>query len=117
MASLPPEATRDLSTEEVRSLYPPDLTLKYVQLFFRHGSPRSIPLLISFLGERTPVRQRLAAAGIPPLWNVCKAAGEFRGTALLPSSEFHSVHYRRKVEEPELNGRLKKINGTGEGYW
>ena len=35
------EITRDLSTEEVRSLYPPDLTIKYI-VSFRHGSPGSI---------------------------------------------------------------------------
>jgi hypothetical protein len=37
MASLPPEATTDFTPEQVKSLYPPDLTLKYVQIFFRHG--------------------------------------------------------------------------------
>lgn len=69
------------------------------------------------LGERTPVRQRLAEAGIPPFWNVCKSADEFREAALLPAGDFHSLHYRRKVENPETTGRLKQISRTGERYW
>jgi hypothetical protein len=40
MASLPPEATLDLTPEQVKSLYPADLTLQYVQFFFRHGMSR-----------------------------------------------------------------------------
>src|SRR2546423_6012106 len=37
MPSFPPEATADLSPEEIKTLYPPDLQLQYVQIFFRHG--------------------------------------------------------------------------------
>jgi hypothetical protein len=38
MTSLPPEATADLSPELIKTLYPPDLQLQYVQIFFRHGT-------------------------------------------------------------------------------
>ena len=68
-------------------------------------------------GERIPVRQRLADAGIPRFWNVCKAADEFREAALLPAGDFHTLHYRRKVEDPETTGRLKHIDRPGERYW
>ena len=39
MASLPLEAVEDFTPEQVKSLYPQDLTLQYVQIFFRHGCP------------------------------------------------------------------------------
>jgi acid phosphatase len=39
MASLPLEAIEDFTPEQVKSLYPQDLTLQYVQIFFRHGCP------------------------------------------------------------------------------
>jgi len=37
MSSLPPHATTDFTPEQVKALYPSDLTLQYVQIFFRHG--------------------------------------------------------------------------------
>ena len=118
MASLPPEATQELTPDQITSLYPPGLKLQYVQIFFRHGTPQHRVLGVDLvLGERTPVHQRLAEAGIPPFWNVCKSADEFREAALLPAGDFHSLHYRRKVEHPETTGRLKNISRTGERYW
>lgn len=127
MASLPPEATKDFTPEQISTLYPSDLALQYVQIFFRHGTPQtslpshatsnsnSNPIFV--IGERTPVRQRLASAGIPSLWDVCTAADEFRSTALLPTGQFHSLHYRRKVEIPGTNGRLENPNRMGERCW
>ena len=117
MGSLPPNAARDLTAEEIAAQYPSDLTLRYVHIFFRHGTIGLMNKSNGRLGERTPVRQRLAVAGIPPFWNVCKAADEFRGAALLPSGEFRSLHYRRKLEIPESNGRLGNVNRNGERYW
>ena len=119
MASLPPEATTDLTPEQVKTLYPPDLSLQYVQIFFRHGiSPPQIHTKLTHQqGERTPVRQRLQNAGIPPFWNLCRAADEFRATIALPDNSFHSLHYRRRVEIPDSKGRLVKFNQAGERYW
>ena len=122
MASLPPDATTDFTPEQVKTLYPSDLTLQYVQIFFRHGLSL-IVLLPNHIanrvgaGERTAVRQRLVAAGIPPLWDVCTAADKFRQTALMPTGDFRSLHYRRKVEEPESTGRLKSVTQSGKRYW
>src|SRR5271155_742841 len=42
MASLPLEAVEDFTPDQVKSLYPPDLTLQYVQIFFRHGTPLTL---------------------------------------------------------------------------
>jgi len=39
MASLLLEAVEDFTPDQVKSLYPSDLTLQYVQIFFRHGIP------------------------------------------------------------------------------
>jgi hypothetical protein len=41
--SLPPEASADFTAQQVRALYPPDLVLQYVQIFFRHGNPSQSP--------------------------------------------------------------------------
>jgi len=38
MSSLPPEAVAEFTEEQVKTLYPPNLQLKYVQIFFRHGT-------------------------------------------------------------------------------
>jgi hypothetical protein len=46
MASLPSEAIKEFTPEEVKALYPSDLTLQYVQIFFRHGIPTKMLLLI-----------------------------------------------------------------------
>ena len=43
MASLPLEAVEDLTPDQVKSLYPSDLKLQYVQIFFRHGIPTLKP--------------------------------------------------------------------------
>ena len=118
MASLPPEATQAFSPDQITSLYPSDLKLQYVQIFFRHGNHHYRELEADLvLGERTPVRQGLAEAGISPFWNVCKSADEFREAALLPTGDFHSLQYRRKVENPETNGRLKNVSRTGLRHW
>lgn len=116
MASLPPEETADFTPEQISALYPKDLTLQHVQIFFRHGIPRVITSNV-VLGERTPVRQLLVAAGIPASWNVCKAADEFRETTILSPGAFHSLRYRRKVENPDSNQRLQNIGRPGERLW
>jgi len=122
MGSLPPHAATDFTPEQVKALYPSDLTLQYVQIFFRHGLslieqfPKHIANRV-VAGERTPVRQRLVAAGIPPFWDVCAAADEFRQTALMPAGDFRSLHYRRKVEKPEPTGRLESVAQSGKRYW
>jgi len=63
------------------------------------------------------VRQRLQNAGVPPFWKLCRAAEEFRATTVLPNNSFHSLHYQRRVENPDSKGRLKKVNKIGEPYW
>jgi hypothetical protein len=37
MASLSGEETKVFSSQEVQQLYPKELALQYVQIFFRHG--------------------------------------------------------------------------------
>lgn len=39
MASLTAEAAQELTPDQITSLYPSDLKLQYVQIFFRHGIP------------------------------------------------------------------------------
>lgn len=117
MASLPPEEATDFTPEQISALYPKDLTLQHVQIFFRHGVPQRVISSNVFIGERTPTHHRLVAAGIPAFWNVCKAADEFRETTLLSTGIFQSLHYRRKVENPDSNGRLQNVNRAGERSW
>ncbi len=69
------------------------------------------------IGERTPVRQRLQNAGIPPFWNVCRTADQFRATVLLPDNSFPVLQYHRLVESPDSKGRLIEPGKNGERYW
>jgi hypothetical protein len=48
---------------------------------------------------------------------MCRAAQEFRGIALLPEGGIDFVHYQRKVETPDANGRLKDVVKNGERCW
>ena len=116
MASLPKEAKRNLSEQEIEALYPKDLILQYVQIFFRHGLA---PIVqgANKTGERTPVKRRLMQAGIPPYWDLCKAADEFRAAALSEDGVFESLHYSRKLERPEENGRVGHVNQDGNSMW
>jgi len=74
-------------------------------------------LRLIHVGERTPVRSRLREAGIPPFWDLCRAADEFRVAALVPSGEFQSLHYQRKLELPEPDGRVGRVDQSGIGSW
>jgi hypothetical protein len=40
MASLPPEEATGFTPEQISALYPKDLTVQHVQIFFRHGLPQ-----------------------------------------------------------------------------
>lgn len=84
MTSLRP---RDPYTpEELRALYPPNLTLRQVQIFLRHG-------------ERTPITSRFASANLPQFWPYCRHASTLRAALLhAPTGSFSPFEWTRHLE-------------------
>lgn len=84
MASLQP---RDPYTpSELRALYPPELSLRQVQVLLRHG-------------ERTPVTWRFASAGLPQFWPYCRHASTLRAALLNSrSGAFSDFEWTRHLE-------------------
>ena len=84
MTSLQP---RDPYTpDELRALYPSQLTLRQVQVFLRHG-------------ERTPITSRFANAGQPRFWPYCRHASTLRAALLhAPTGTFEPFEWTRHLE-------------------
>ena len=74
------------SPTELRALYPPELSLRQVQVLLRHG-------------ERTPVTWRFANAGLPQFWPYCRHASTLRAALLNSrSSSFSDFEWTRHLE-------------------
>ncbi|ORY78251.1 histidine phosphatase superfamily [Protomyces lactucae-debilis] len=71
---------------KLAELYPEHLSLRLVQILFRHG-------------ERTPVRQRLPSAGLPLQYRMCFNAERFRA-AVKMTNGWNELPYARRLEVP-----------------
>lgn len=81
--------------DELKRLYPSNLTLHLVQVFHRHG-------------ERTPVGPRFENAGVPKIWPYCSVAQKMVSSVLETRSnedQWSSLHWQRRIES---------INDTGQ---
>lgn len=105
MASL--QARPPYTKDELAQLYPKNLELLQVQVVFRHG-------------ERTPVRHRLASAGVPEHWQMCDAASQFRAAFSSRAGEdslrWQTMPYKRQIEGfgPHSGPAVVSPNGTAE---
>lgn len=73
--------------EELRTLYPKNLTLQLVQILLRHG-------------ERSPVSARFQNAGLAPYWPYCNAAKRFSSVVMTNTdwSSWNDFQWRRRIE-------------------
>ncbi|RPA78662.1 phosphoglycerate mutase-like protein [Ascobolus immersus RN42] len=80
------------SPEELEKLYPKNLQLEQIQVIFRHG-------------ERTPINARFMNTDLPPFWNFCKAAKQFKAAVLeSPTDIWSHLSYHRGIETIGPNG-------------
>ncbi|KTW28957.1 hypothetical protein T552_01587 [Pneumocystis carinii B80] len=101
MASLPFQKGYDAS--DISKLYPPELSLHYVQVIFRHG-------------ERTPIFSKLKFPGIQKNWNLCNSANFFRSAVKIKSSVTSDDHQnwdylkcKRKLEIMNEDSKFRRV--------
>ncbi|KAJ4153399.1 hypothetical protein LMH87_009887 [Akanthomyces muscarius] len=89
--------------DELGRLYPSPLRLQQVQVLMRHG-------------ERTPVTNRFASAGLPEFWPYCSQSSRLVSAVLDPaSSSWTSLDWRRRLETFSADSQTPTLGAAGKG--
>ncbi|POS87385.1 hypothetical protein EPUL_002756 [Erysiphe pulchra] len=89
------------TSDELKRLYPSNLTLQLVQVFHRHG-------------ERTPTGPRFENVGLPKIWPYCSIAQQMVSPVLeIRNSEVQwtPLHWQRRIESINENGQALMASG------
>ncbi|RKF54190.1 putative acid phosphatase SPBC4.06 [Erysiphe neolycopersici] len=93
------------TNEELKRLYPSNLTLHLVQVFHRHG-------------ERTPTGPRFENVGLPKIWPYCSIAQQMVSHVLETrnsETQWSPLHWQRQIESLNKNGQASVASGPNGG--